>query len=436
VEGPATSDEATPRRIGLLSVHTSPLEQPGTGDSGGMNVAITALATRLVDLGCAVEVFTRANGADLPKTVRADGGYRVHHIEAGPPTLSKADLASHLCAFYLGLAGDPAMADVELLHGHYWMSGWVGRQARNRLRIPLVQSFHTLGREKNDALAPGDVPEPALRLAAEDRVVADAEAIIAPTASERDLLRERYGARPGTVHVVEPGVDLDVFSPGEPEDRMAARRDLGGGRIILFVGRLQPLKGPDVAVRTLRELDALLPDDGIPTRLIIVGGASGTGVGTVDPPALRRLAADLGVGDRVALLAPRRQVELAALYRAADAVLVPSHSESFGLVALEAQACGTPVVAADVAGLRHVVGRPPEGGTAGGTLVSGHDPADYAAALVPYLTDVALRTRTGEAGRRKARASSWERTAVGTLDVYRDVLARRGSRIDRLEQGA
>lgn len=412
------SDRAGPvRHIGLVSAHTSPLEQPGTGDSGGLNVYLTALGRRLVQRGTEVEVFTRAAGGDLPPTVETPDGVRVHHLTAGPPGAAKRDLASHLCAFYLGLAAHPATPGLDLLHGHYWMGGWVGRQARDRLGLPLVQSFHTLARAKNAALAPGDVPEPALRLAAEDRIVAAADAILAPTISEAALLASRYRPQPGAVTVVEPGVDLDVFAPAD--DRHATRQSLGGGRIILFVGRLQPLKGPDIAVRTLAALDALLPHDGVPTRLIIVGGASGNGVGTVDPPALRRLAGELGVADRVAFLAPRPQAELAALYRAADAVVVPSFSESFGLVALEALASGTPVVASAVGGLVDVVGH---GG--GGTLVEGRDPRDYAAALLPYLTDAAARAAAGQAGRSRALRSSWDRTADRTLAVYRRVLAR------------
>jgi D-inositol-3-phosphate glycosyltransferase len=429
---PAPAEGPSALRVGLLCVHTSPLEQPGSGDSGGMNVAVRALGSRLVALGCEVDVFTRATGADVPRTVTAPEGVRVHHIEAGPPRASKQDLASHLCAFYLGLAAHPALRRVEVLHGHYWMSGWVGRQARRRRGLPLVQSFHTLAREKNDALAPGDAPEPALRLAAEDRVVGDADALIAPTLSERRMLVERYGANPGVVHVVEPGVDLRVFSPAG--DRQRARQSLGGGRLVLFVGRLQPLKAPDLAVRTLAALERLLPADGIPTRLLVVGGPSGNGAGTVDPPALGRLADDLGVGDRVGFLAPRSQAELAPLYRAADAVLVPSHSESFGLVALEAQACGTPVVAAEVGGLRHAV----EGG--GGALVAERDPAAFATALVPYLTDAVARQAAAEAGVARARRSSWARTAARTLAVYRAVLAGRARRYGTgerpLEQGA
>jgi D-inositol-3-phosphate glycosyltransferase len=416
VESRTPSPVPTPARVGLLSVHTSPLAQPGTGDAGGMNVYVAALADQLVMHDVDVDVFTRATGGDLPPTVVTPSGVRVHHVPAGPPALGKSDLASHLCAFYLAMAAHPATAGLDVLHAHYWMSGWVGRRARDRLGLPLVQTFHTLGRVKNADLSPGDVPETPLRIAAEERIVADADAIISPTPAEHTLLRERYGARPGSVHVVEPGVDVRVFSPDG--DRLAERQALGGGRIILFVGRLQPLKGPDLAVRTLAALVRRLDgrDDG-QTRLVIVGGASGNGAGSVDPPALRRLAEELGVGDRVALLAPRRQAELAGLYRAADAVIVPSYSESFGLVALEAQACGTPVVAADVSGLRHVL----RGG--GGTLVAGHDPEAFAGALLPYLREQSVREQAGATGRRRAAAQTWELMAERTLQVYAQVMA-------------
>ncbi|HWB70708.1 MAG TPA: glycosyltransferase [Egibacteraceae bacterium] len=409
----------TPRRVGFVSVHTSPLEQPGSGDSGGMNVHMAALAGRLTRAGVAIDVFTRATGRDLPPTLVTADGVRVHHLQAGPAVLPKRDLASHLCAFYLALASHAATPGLDLLHGHYWMSGWVGRQASLRLGLPLVQSFHTLGRVKNERLAPGDRPEPTLRLAAEDRVAAAAHALIAPTTTEVGILRERYGAAAGQVHLVEPGVDLGVFRADG--DRRAARRALGGGRIILFVGRLQPLKAPDLAVRTLAAVDRLLPDDGVPARLVIVGGPSGDG-GGVDPAGLRRLARALGVEDRVALLAPRPQTDLVGLYQAADAVIVPSHSESFGLVALEAQACATPVVASAVGGLLHVVG------DGGGTLVHGRDPESFAAALVPYLVDPRARARAGRNGRRKAARYDWGRTAAATLEVYRVVTARRGGR--------
>ena len=348
--GPAR--DGAPRSVGLVSVHTSPLAQPGTGDSGGLNVYVDAVARRLARNGVDVHVFTRAAGGDLPPTVHVAERLAVHHLEAGPGSAPKEELASHLCAFYLGLARHPATRNLDLLHCHYWLSGWVGRQARQRLGLPFAQTFHTLGATKNAALAPGDRHEPPLRLTAETRIATLADAVIAPTPAEAELLHAALGVPAERLHVVPPGVDLEIFGPG---DHATAKQALGGGRIVLFVGRLQPLKGPDTAIRALAALDALLPDDGLPTRLVIVGGASGNGRGVSDPARLRALATQLGVADRVAFLAPRPPHELAPLYRAADVVLVPSHSESFGLVALEAQACGTPVVASGVGGLRYAV---------------------------------------------------------------------------------
>ncbi|CAN5848926.1 D-inositol-3-phosphate glycosyltransferase [soil metagenome] len=423
-DGPAAPADARPSdragplpdSVALLSVHTSPLAQPGIGDGGGLNVFVSALASQLCASGIAVDVFTRATGADLPPTVRLRDGVAVHHIEAGPPTLRKDDLASHLCAFYLAVANHPALETAQLLHGHYWMSGWVGRKLRQRRDVPLVQRFHTLAQAKDAGRSAGEASESMLRFAAERRVVAAADAVLAATSREAALLHRDYRARPGQVHVVPPGVDTGVFRPAG--DRLAARQELGGGRLLLFVGRLQPLKGPDVAVRTLAALDALLPDDGVPTRLVVVGGASGNGHGTVDPAALRRLAHELGVSDRVALLAPRSHDELAPLYRAADALIMPSRSESFGLVALEAQASGTPVVGADVGGLRDIL----HGG--GGTLVESYDPAAYARAVLPYLVDPTARRAASQAAVHSAQRFSWHETTRQTLAVYRSVLTR------------
>lgn len=404
-----------PRAVALLSVHTSPLAQPGTGDGGGMNVFVATLARRLRALGMGVHVFTRAAGGDLPPTVRLDDGVEVHHIEAGPPTLRKDDLASHLCAFYLAVAAHPALEAVDLLHGHYWMSGWVGRKLRDRRHLPLVQRFHTLAHAKDSGRSAGEAAEPMLRLAAERRVVGAADAVLAATTGEAGLLRREYRAAPGRVHIVPPGVDTQVFAPAD--DRLATRRELGGGRLLLFVGRLQPLKGPDTAIRTLAALDDHLPDDGVPTRLLIVGGTSGNGRGTTDPAALRRLAAELGVADRVALLSARPHDELAPLYRAADVLLMPSRSESFGLVALEAQACGTPVVGTDVGGLRDILS------AGGGAVVDTPDPQALARATLPYLADHAVRERASHAAVEAARRYSWDRTVTQTADIYRAVLS-------------
>jgi len=415
------SDRAGPPRVGLLSVHTSPLERPGAGDSGGMNVYLSSLASHLVRRGVTVDVFTRATGADLPPSVAVEDGITVHHLDAGPAHASKSELASHLCAFYLAMANHPATAALDVVHAHYWMSGWVGRHLQRRQGLPLVSSFHTLARVKNDALAPGDVPEPAIRLTAEERVAAASDALIASTAAEAAIL-EQLGAARGRIHVVPAGVDLDVFTP--TIDRQRARQALGGGRIVLFVGRLQPLKAPDLAVRALAALDTLMPDDGLPTRLVVVGGPSGPASETAHPAGLRRLADALGVADRVAFLAPREQPALAPLYRAADAVIVPSHSESFGLVALEAQACGTPVVASDVAGLRSIVG-------GGGTLVGSRDPQAFAAALLPYLTDAHRRAEASAAAVETAAGYGWDRTAGATLAAYEHVLGSTAAEVQR-----
>lgn len=412
------SDRAGPspvRRVGLVSVHTSPLTQPGTGDSGGMNVYIDSVARQLARRGVGVDIFTRAVSLDLPPTVTTADGVNVHHLQAGPPGSRKQDLATHLCAFSFALNAHPAFHKVDVLHGHYWFSGWVGRRLAGRRGIPLVQSFHTLAREKNAALTLGEEAEPMLRITAEERIIRDCDAVIAPTPHEARLLQQGYDARPSAVRIIPPGVDLQVFSPDG--DRHADRQALGGGRLLLYVGRLQPLKSPDVAVKTLAALDGMLPDDGIPTRLIICGGASGNGEGRSDAPALQRLAERLGIADRVAFLSPRPQRELAALYRAADVVLMPSRSESFGLVALEAQACGTPVVAADVGGLREAV-------TVGGTLVAGHDPIDFARAALAYLVDAHLRATTSKEAARWAQGFGWERTAAATLALYAELVTR------------
>ena len=406
------SDRAGPSRVALLSVHTSPLHQPGGGDSGGMNVYLSALSRHLAKTGAEVEVFTRATSDDQGSVAMVDG-VTVHHISAGPPQIDKSDLASHLCAFSLGVMRHPAIRGVEVLHGHYWMSGWAGRVLRRRLGLPLVQTFHTLARQKNDHLPAGDVPEPPLRVAAEERVVRDSDAIVASTASEAAFLRDRYGAAPGRVHVVAPGVDLDVFRPD-------ATARPPGTPTILFVGRLQPLKAPDLPIRALAALHEVLPPDAPRPRLLMVGGASGSGIGVTDPAALRALAAQLGVADRVEVHPPVPQHELALLYRAADVVVMPSHSETFGLVALEAQACGTPVVAADVDGLRSVV-------ATGGSLVATREPRDWAHALVPYLLDASYRDAVSAAALAHARTHAWTRTAAGVREVYSHVVGDRAA---------
>lgn len=396
------------RRVGLLSVHTSPLDRPGSGDGGGLNVYVREVALRLARAGVHVDVYTRRTDREQAATVELAPGVDVHHLDAGPPeALDRSEVANQLCAFVLALQRHPTAGTHDLLHAHYWLSGWVARRVAQRWGVPFVQTFHTLGVLKNATLAPGDTPESPLRLVAEERVARDADRILVLTCGEARLLHRAYGLSGAKLTVVPAGVDLDRFHPGPAGVEVPSR-----GPELLFAARLQPLKGPDVAIRTLAEVRRTLPD----ARLRIVGGTSGSGAGTTGPDELRALAAELGVADGVTIEAALDQDALAERYRAADIVLAPSRSETFGLVALEAQACGTPVVAADVPGLEAVVGD-------GGTLVEGHDPRDHAAAVVGYLTDPDRAAAASRAGVATARRASWDDTVARLLGVYRDVVA-------------
>lgn len=396
-------------RVGLLSVHTSPLAQPGTGDGGGLNVYVRETAKRLAARGIRVDVFTRWEDPSLPATMALADGVDVHHIEAGPvERLPKEEIANQLCSFLLALQRHPTAGTHDVLHAHYWLSGWVGRRLAPRWSTPLVQTFHTLGVLKNAHLAPGDVPEPPLRLIAERRIARAADRLLVLTRGEARLLHERYGVPSDNLAVVPAGVDLTRFVP------RATPVGSGAAPELLFVGRLQPLKGPDVAVRTYAEVRRHLPQ----ARLRVVGGVSGAPGVATDPNSLRALARELGVEDGVTIEPAVEQRELVSRYHRADVVLVPSRSETFGLVALEAQACGTPVVAAAVPGLEAVVGD-------GGTLVEGHDPEDHAAAVLRYLGDAAFAAEASAAGISTGRSASWRHTVDRLVEVYTDVAAQR-----------
>jgi D-inositol-3-phosphate glycosyltransferase len=410
-----------PRRVAMLSVHTSPLDQPGTGDAGGMNVYVVELARRLAALGIEVEIFTRATSSDLPAVVEADPGVRVRHVVAGPfEGLSKDDLPAQLCAFARGVLRVEAGHDLgwyDLVHSHYWLSGQVGALAKERWGVPLVHSMHTMAKVKNSLLADGDAPEPQARIIGEEQVVEAADWLVANTDAEGQALVDLYGADPGAVVTVNPGVDLDVFRPGDP---LAARRVLGlpdEAVVLAFVGRIQPLKAPDVLVRAAAHLLDARPD--LRDRLVVavVGGPSGSG--TTEPDALVRLARELRIDDVVRFVPPAPQEELARWYAAATVVAVPSYNESFGLVALEAQACGTPVVAAATGGLLTAVadGR-------SGVLVDGHDPRSWAHVLGELVADPARLDALGAGGLAHAQGFGWPVTAARTLDVYAAALAR------------
>ena len=384
----------SPRRIATISLHTSPLDQPGTGDAGGLNVYVVEVSKRLAERGIEVEIFTRAVCRDTPPTVELVPGVLVRNVVAGPfEELDKNALPGQICPFTFGvLRTEAAYAPgrYDLLHAHYWLSGQVAAVAAERWGVPLVQSMHTLGKVKNLALAVGDSAEPPARIRGEGEVVAAADRLVANTAEEARQLIDLYGADPWRVETVNPGVDLSVFRPASglasglasgPASGLASglalRRRLGlasDAVVLAFAGRIQPLKGPDVVLRAAASLLRLCPWLADRLVVVIVGGPSGTEVGA--PGRLEALASSLGISSLVRMEAPCPQPELADWYRAADVVLVPSHSESFGLVALEAQACGTPVVAAAVGGLRTAV----RDGYSG-VLVDGHDPEVWARVL-------------------------------------------------------
>lgn len=411
---------SAPSRVTLLSAHTSPLSQPGTGDGGGLNVYVREVSARLAQRGHDVQVLTRRTDPDDPSEIRLPSGVVVRLVDAGPPEpVPKPDLPSMLCSF--AMQARPLIRPDDVIHSHYWLSGWVARRLARHLGIPFVHTFHTIGVMKNQALAPGDVPEPPLRLEAERRIASDAARVLALTCGEGRLLHRHFGLSGARITTVPAGVDVDLFRPagsdpadalvpdGDPEDPLVAALS-DAGPIVLFVGRLQPLKGPDIAIESLARVRRHVPD----ARLVVVGGVSGAGAGLSGPNELRALAVSRGVGDAVTFLPAMDQDRLAALYRAAAAVVVPSRSETFGLVALEAQSSATPVVAADVEGLQYVV-------RDGGTLVAGHDPDDYGAALARYLLDPEHAARTGAAGRAWALQSSWDATVDRLEAVYREV---------------
>ena len=366
------------RRVAMISLHTSPLDQPGTGDAGGMNVYVLELARRLAARQVEVDVFTRSTGSVLPPVVDVSDGIRVHHVSAGPyEGLTKHELPPQLCVFAREVLRTEAYHSpgyYDLVHSHYWLSGQVGALARDRWGVPLVHTMHTMAKVKNAAMAVGDTPEPMARLIGEEQVVAAADMLVANTDDEARQLIDLYDADPGRVEVVHPGVDLTTF---RDVGTKAARARLGlaaDGPLITFVGRIQPLKAPDVMLRGVAVLLEQHPELRSTLTVAVVGGPSGSGLER--PDSLVRLAEELGIDSLVRFVPPVSQEELVDWYAASTLVCVPSYNESFGLVAVEAQATGTPVVAAAVGGLPTAVrdGR-------SGLLVTDHEPASYAAGV-------------------------------------------------------
>jgi len=409
----------------MISLHTSPLDQPGTGDAGGMNVYVSELSKRLTQRNVEVEIYTRATSSEQPPVVETSPGVRVRHVPAGPfEGLSKGELPGQMCVFareVLRAEAQHTQGWYDLVHSHYWLSGQVGALVRDRWSVPLVHSMHTMAKVKNAALASGDQPEPMARVIGEEQVVQAADMLIANTDIEAKQLINLYDADPGRVEVVHPGVDLELFRPLDQADaraRLVLPRD---AHVLLFAGRIQPLKAPDILLSAVASLVAR--DPGLRDRLVVpvVGGPSGTGL--EHPESVAQLADSLGIADVVLFVPPVDQATLALWYAAATLVCVPSYNESFGLVAVEAQASGTPVIAAAVGGLPTVV----RDGVSG-LLVEGHDPDDYARAIGSVINSPQLRARLAQGAIKHAASFAWEATADRALEAYRHA-----NRLMRLE---
>jgi D-inositol-3-phosphate glycosyltransferase len=398
----------TVQRLGILSLHTSPLTQPGTGDSGGMNVYVRELAGSLARAGVSSRVYVRRWADVLPDVVEVEPGVSVVHIDAGPPDLAKESLPDVVEEFTDGVERDLLeTGPVDALHANYWLSGVAGHRLKHSLGLPLVSTFHTLARVKAEAFD----AEPERRVQAEAEVIGCSDVILANSPAEATQLQELYGAARERIEVVPPGVEHAFFSPG---DRGGARAALGLGDhpVLLFVGRIQPLKGLDVAVATLAGLDD-------PTAVLVaVGGPSGVD-GPTELGRVQALATELGVADRVRFVPPQPHHMLSTYYRAANVTIVPSRSESFGLVALESAACGTPVVAAAVGGLRTLV----EHGETG-FLVDERDPALYASRVDDILEDPLLAARLSAGATALAAGYTWSTTAARLRRTYADLRVR------------
>jgi D-inositol-3-phosphate glycosyltransferase len=403
-------------RIATVMVHTSPLDQPGIGDAGGMNIYVLESAQRMAAMGVKVDIFTRRTDASQADIVDISPGVRVRHIDCGHGNLTKEQLPAHIAGLSKEFLRILKTDSYDVIHSHYWISGKVAMPAAKELGIPLVHTMHTMARVKNLNLAEGETPEPMIRVQGETQVVAAADALIANTDAEGASLVSLYDACPDIVHVVSPGVDLYTFTPGE--SRSASRTEVGlphDAIVVSFVGRIQPHKGPEVLIRATSELVKHSPLLRHKLIVNVIGGASGANTEEVD--RLKELTNWLGIDDVVRFAPPVSRAELPQWYRAADLVVVPSYSESFGLVALEAQACGTPVVATAVGGLRTAVA---DG--ISGVLVDGHDPKAWSSVIARLLQEPQRRVLLSMGAIEHASHFGWDATARGTLDIYDQVI--------------
>jgi D-inositol-3-phosphate glycosyltransferase len=403
------------RRAAVIAYHSSPLIEPGSGDAGGMTVYVRQLAIALARRSYSTDIFTRATH-DAPRIVQVAPGVRVIQIEAGPiEKLDKDEIGMYRPEFVAGVRAFALAQRVsyDLIHSHYWQSGLTGLELARSWGVPLVHSHHTLGQVKNLFLPPGDVPESPSRLEGEAEIIERADVLVTSTDDELLQLACLYGAPHDRLKTLHPGVDHDAFHPnGRGEAR--ARLGLGDEAIVLCVGRIQRLKGIDLAIEAVDELGAGLDR---PVRLAVVGGPSGRG-GEHELARLKELTRSRGLEQSVSFFGPQPHDRLPTFYRAADALLVCSFSESFGLAALEAHACGTPVVGTPVGGLSHIV-RDGESGW----LIARRDPVEIATRLASLLSGNGIWRSFSAAAIDSAAGFSWDGSAAEFMDLY-ECLAR------------
>jgi len=408
-------------KIATLMVHSSPLDQAGIGDAGGMNVYVVETAKKMARAGVSVDIFTRANHPNLPDTVEIAEGVNVKHLVAGPfEGLLKEELPSQLGALtsaFMNYQKQLPKDYYSLLHSHYWISGQLGWVVSEATGIPLIHTMHTTAKVKNLNLADNEKPEPQVRAIGEEQVVKAATGLIANTDAEAASLVSLYDACQDRVFVVAPGVDLQSFSPADGKAAARVRLNIAPDAILLtFVGRIQPHKGPDVLLRAAAEMVSHSPYLRAKLAVVIIGGASGS---VNELEKLKSIAKFLKIEDITHFVDPVPRSVLPDWYRATDLVCVPSFSESFGLVALEAQACGTPVVATAIGGLRTAVS---DG--ISGSLVDGHDPKAWSAVISRLVAEPSHRLLLSMGALEHASHFGWEMTARKTLDVYDWVLGR------------
>ena len=421
-------------KIATLMVHSSPLDQAGIGDAGGMNVYVVETAKKMAQAGVSVDIFTRANHPDLPESVEIADGVNVKHLVAGPfEGLSKEELPSQLGALtsaFMNYQKQLPSDYYSLLHSHYWISGQLGWMVSERTGIPLIHTMHTTAKVKNLNLAIDEKPEPQTRAIGEEQVVKASTGLIANTDAEAASLVSLYDACPDNVFVVAPGVDLQTFSPGIGKSAARVKLNIAPDAIMLtFVGRIQPHKGPDVLLRAAAEMVSHSPYLRAKLAVVIMGGASGSGLNELEK--LKTLAKFLKIEDVTHFVDPVSRENLPNWYRASDLVCVPSYSESFGLVALEAQACGTPVVATAIGGLRTAVS---DG--ISGSLVDGHDPKAWSAVISRLIAEPHRRLLLSMGAVEHASHFGWENTARKTLDVYDWALTKQSNPRLRLAEDA